>query len=192
MKPLTLTIMLVFCVSLQYPLQSHAAPQPFDPELRKVLKETIASADSFVDQYDAEVWLVDMSARLARYIKSPEKRLTFLKMVHREATRAELSPELVLSVIHVESLFNRFAISSVGAQGYMQVMPFWIKEIGRPNDNLTHAETNLRYGCTILSFYINKEKGNLSRGLARYNGSLGKTWYPERVMKAWDKYWYAN
>ena len=98
----------------------------------------------------------------------------------------------MLAVIHTESAFDRFAISSVGAQGYMQVMPFWKNEIGRSEDNLTLAETNLRYGCTILSFYINKEKGNLTRGLARYNGSLGQTWYPEKVMNFWDNYWFVK
>jgi len=94
--------------------------------------------------------------------------------------------------MHVESLFDRFAISSAGAQGIMQVMPFWKKEIGTPSDNLMNLETNIRYGCAILATYLKREKGTYHLALARYNGSVGKSWYPERVMKAWRKYWYIH
>jgi len=97
-----------------------------------------------------------------------------------------------LSLIQIESAFKQFAISKVGAQGLMQVMPFWKAEIGRPNDNLTSIQTNLRYGCTILKHYIDKEKGNLIKALARYNGSLGKLHYPEKVLNAWQKYWFVK
>ncbi|WP_230413349.1 lytic transglycosylase domain-containing protein [Zooshikella ganghwensis] len=166
--------------------------QPADAEIRSLLKKTVSEASSFYDKYDAEVWLVDMNSRMARFVKAPDKRLAMLKMIHQEATRAGLQPELVLSVIHVESLFNRFAVSRVGAQGIMQVMPFWKNEIGRPQDNLIDLATNLRYGCTILSHYIKKERGDLIRALARYNGSLGKTWYPRKVMTAMYKYWYPQ
>ncbi|MFT5887908.1 MAG: soluble lytic murein transglycosylase-like protein [Zhongshania sp.] len=159
-------------------------------ELRLYLKQAIAEADSFEDRFDAEVWLFDMSSRMARFIKDPQLRLTFLRSVHREASAANLSPELVLALIEVESYFDRYAVSRVGAQGLMQVMPFWKKEIGRLDDNLTHPDTNLRYGCHILQFYLQKEKGNLHRALARYNGSLGKHWYPERVFSRWRKHWY--
>ncbi|WP_082865334.1 MULTISPECIES: transglycosylase SLT domain-containing protein [unclassified Oleiphilus] len=163
-----------------------------DDELRKLLMQTVNESSSFVDRFDAEVWLVDMSSRLKRYIKDPEERLSLLKRVHSEAKRAGLEPELVLSVIHVESAFKRFAISRVGAQGLMQVMPFWKNEIGRPDDNLTTVSTNLRYGCTILKHYLNKEKGNLIRALARYNGSLGKTKYPSKVLRFWQDYWFVK
>lgn len=163
-----------------------------DPALRAALIRTVGEAESFVDRFEAEVWLVDMSARLSRYIKDTEQRLELLKLVHLEASRADLNPELVLSVIHVESLFDRFAISRAGAQGFMQIMPFWKKEIGRPDDNLMNTATNLRYGCTILKHYLDREKGHLGRALARYNGSYGTTWYAERVMKAWQKYWFVN
>jgi soluble lytic murein transglycosylase-like protein len=168
------------------------AQQEPDEELRQALMLTVNDASSFVDRFDAEVWLVDMSKRLSRYIKDPGKRLDLLKRVHAEASRAGIEPELVLSVIHVESAFDRFAISYVGAQGLMQVMPFWKKEIGRPEDNLTNIATNLRYGCTILRHYIDKEKGNLIRALGRYNGSLGKTKYPEKVLRFWEKYWFVK
>ena len=128
-----------------------------EPELRDLLQRTVAEADSFADRFDAEVWLLDMSTRLTRYIPDPQERLTLLRLVHREASKAGLRPDLVLALIHTESHFNRFAISSVGAQGMMQVMPFWKAELGRPQDNLTDNATNLRYGCTILSFYLRKE-----------------------------------
>ena len=174
------------------PLQTVSASQEPDAELTNILRETVNDASSFVDRFDAEVWLVDMSSRLGRYIKNPAQRIEFLKLVHAEASRADLAPELVLSVIHVESAFNRFAISVVGAQGLMQVMPFWKNEIGRPDDNLMNMATNLRYGCTILKHYLDREKGNLIRALARYNGSLGRTKYPEQVLLFWERYWFVR
>ncbi|MEH6592507.1 MAG: transglycosylase SLT domain-containing protein [Halioglobus sp.] len=158
-------------------------------ELRAFLADTIASADSFDDRYDAEVWLVDMSTRLTRFVKDPEQRISLLKNIHREATRANVSPELVLSVIEIESHFKRFAISPVGAQGMMQVMPFWKNEIGRPDDNLTNIDTNLEYGCRILQFYINKKDGNLHRALAAYNGSSGSRVYSDKVYRVWLNRW---
>lgn len=163
-----------------------------DQELKQALSNAVADADSFGDEFDAQVWLVDMSARLKRYVKKPEERLELLRMVHQEATRAQLSPELVISVIHVESAFNPYAVSYVGAQGLMQVMPFWKKELGRKGDNLINASTNLRYGCTILKHYLDREKGDWTRALARYNGSLGRTKYPEKVMNFWQKYWFVD
>jgi len=169
--------------------QAQANSTDSDPVLRAMLEEAVSESASFEDRFDAEVWLVDMSSRIERWAPESRERLQMLRLVHQEASRVELAPELVLAVIHVESLFNRFAISSVGAQGLMQVMPFWKNEIGRPDDNLTSITTNLRYGTTILRHYLDIEKGNLTRALARYNGSLGKTWYPERVMNAWDRYY---
>ncbi len=165
-----------------------------DPELRSALIEAVNASDSFGDQFDAQVWLMDMSGRLKRYrsMRDDKVRLELLRMIHQEATRAGLQPELVLSVIQVESAFDRFALSYVGAQGYMQVMPFWKNELGRTEDNLMDPRTNLRYGCTILKHYLDREKGNLIRALARYNGSLGKTKYPEKVLMAWDRYWFVN
>lgn len=161
-------------------------------ELRSFLKSTITKANSFDDRFDAEVWLVDMSGRLARFIKDPRERLDLLRAVHREATKANLKPDLVLALIEVESAFDNYAISRVGAQGLMQVMPFWKDEIGRPDDNLTDIDTNLSYGCRILQFYLQKENGNWMHALARYNGSYGKYWYPERVMNAWRKRWFVD
>ncbi|ASP39941.1 hypothetical protein CHH28_15235 [Bacterioplanes sanyensis] len=181
------------CTLLIAPQQGLANAAPaIDPELRQSLSEAAASIDTFADRFEAEVWLVDISSRLKRYMPDDKKRLEFLRILHQEATRAGLSPELVLSVVHVESAFQRFAISVVGAQGYMQIMPFWKNEIGRPDDNLMVTRTNLRYGCTILKHYLDKEKGDWIRALARYNGSLGRTKYPEKVLLFWEKYWFVN
>lgn len=159
-------------------------------ELRNFLKSTIRDADSFDDKFDAEVWLVDMSGRLSKFVKDPKKRLNILRAVHREATLSQLKPDLVLALIETESHFDNYAISRVGAQGLMQIMPFWKDEIGRPEDNLTDINTNISYGCRILQFYLQREKGNWMNALARYNGSYGKYWYPERVMDAWRKRWF--
>jgi soluble lytic murein transglycosylase-like protein len=161
-----------------------------DPMLRQRLAEVLAAAAGQADRFDADVWLADMARRLERRVPDPHERLEILKSAYVEANRAALPPELVLAVIEIESRFDRFAISEAGARGLMQVMPFWLKEIGRPDDDLFQVDTNLRFGCTILKYYLDKEKGDLKRALARYNGSTGKVWYPERVFEALRARWY--
>ncbi len=168
------------------------AEQTPDPELREILRVAASAADSFDDRFAAEVWLTDMSRRLERQVGDPEERLEILTRVHYEARRADLPPELVLAVIEVESNFDRFAVSVAGALGLMQVMPFWLDEIGRPGDNLLHIGTNLRYGCTILKFYLDKERGDLRRALGRYNGSLGKRKYPNKVIDKLSTKWFQS
>lgn len=116
-------------------------------------------------------------------------RLAFLKTTRYEAQRAGLDPQLVLGLIEVESGFRKHAVSSAGARGYMQVMPFWVREIGTSDQNLFNLRTNLRYGCTILRHYLDIEKGDLFRALGRYNGSLGRPEYPNMVRAAWEKRW---
>ncbi len=171
-------------------LTSMAAPprQAPDPELRSILMDAVAETAVFQDAYYAEVWLMDMSSRLERYIPDPYTRIELLKSVHKEATRARVSPELVLSIIHVESLFDPWAISRAGAQGLMQVMPFWRGELGLKDSSLFDMQTNVRLGCTILRYYLDKEK-NLTRALARYNGSTGSFRYPNKVYKVMDTRW---
>ena len=166
-----------------------ADPAP-DPELREVLRQAATEAPSFTDRFDAEVWLTDMSRRLERQVRDPEERIELLTLVHLEAKRVQLPPELILAVIEVESNFDRYAVSVAGALGLMQIMPFWLNEIGRPDDNLLHTDTNLRYGCTILRFYYDKENGDLRRALGRYNGSLGKRKYPNKVIDKLSKKWF--
>ena len=169
-----------------------AASTRFDAELRDALAKAIAEADSFSDRFEAEVWLMDMSKRLERRMKNEQERLELLKNVHYEATRAELPPEMVLAVIQTESNFDRWAISVAGAQGLMQIMPFWLKEIGRDGDSLFSIQTNLRFGCTILRHYLDKEKGDWTKALARYNGSYGKAKYPRKVFANLRKHWFRR
>lgn len=158
----------------------------------EALKERLvaAMADSgFVDRFDAEVWLVDMAERLKTKLPEENMRLPLLRLIHQEALHAGLDPEVVLAVIEVESNFDRFAISRAGAQGLMQIMPFWLDELNRPDDNLFQIETNLRMGCTILRYYLDMEKGDMTRALARYNGSLGSHRYPLKVYSALRNRW---
>lgn len=142
---------------------------------------------TFASQQDLNIWLNDTSRRLERHIPDAGYRADFLKTVYYEATRAGLDPQLVLGLIQVESGFKKYAVSSVGARGYMQVMPFWLDLIGQREGNLFHLRTNLRYGCIILRHYLDIEKGDLYRALGRYNGSLGKPEYPNLVKAAWQK-----
>ena len=185
-----LIVLAAMFLGVAMPLAGNAADA--DPALRARLIAAISNSTSFSDRFDAEVWLMDMSQRLSRKIPDTRKRLDLLRLVHNESTRAGLAPELVLAVIEVESDFNHWAISSSGAQGLMQVMPFWLKEIGRPNDNLFLPSTNLRLGCTILKYYLDMEAGRLRPALARYNGSIGKRQYPDKIFTALNSRWYRQ
>ena len=157
--------------------------------LRQFLEQTIHQSVSFQDRFDAEVWLVDMSARLEPLVNDPDQRLKLLEAIHRHASQTGLPAELMLAVIEVESHFDRYAVSRAGAQGLMQVMPFWRHEIGRPGDNLTDINTNLSYGSRILQYYLQLEEGRLVTALARYNGSAGSRRYPDKVERAWRTRW---
>jgi len=164
-----------------------------DPELRKILLAAIADSDSFGDRFDAEVWLTDMSHRLAPQVPDAEERLYILKAVHRQARLAGVEPELVLAVIDVESDFDRFAISSATALGLMQVMPFWVPELGYQDKNqLFDIEINVLLGCRILKYYLDMERGDLVKGLARYNGSVGRRWYSDRVIDRLRTKWFQH
>jgi soluble lytic murein transglycosylase-like protein len=179
-------------IGVYVPHAAAATRERPDEAMRHALIKAIDSSDSFKDRFDAEVWLTDMSHRLESRVKNPKERLTILKTVHHEAQRAELEPELILAIIDVESHYDRFAISSAGAQGLMQIMPFWLDEIGHPDDNLFVISTNIRLGCAILKYYLNMENGNLGRALARYNGSVGQFWYPRLVFTALSSRWYKQ
>lgn len=174
------------------PMGSGLAQQP-DPDALKYLREALAhDRTGFLDPYLEQIWLFDMDQRLTRWVKEPKQRAFLLKTLMRESMRAELDPQLVLAVIEVESAFRTAAVSSAKAQGLMQVMPFWKNEIGRPDDDLQDVATNLRYGCTILRHYLNLEDNNHRRALARYNGSIGKNWYANLVLRAWQRHWVFN
>ena len=163
-----------------------------DSGLKQRLISALAEKDGVKDQFDMSVWITDMEGRLEPYIEGNGNRLRLLEHIYRESLRVDLPPELILAVIHIESNFDRFAISRVGARGLMQIMPFWLDEIGRPEDNLFNIETNLRFGCTILRHYIDKERGDIARALARYNGSRGKRVYPDKIFTKLRRHWYRS
>ena len=183
-------------LALLLPFTAFAGMQKYEPLSESVraggsppISGHAPPRSSFLDSMDAVDWLTEMSRRLEKRIANRESRLEFLRAVHYEATRAGLDPQLVLGLIQVESGFKKYAVSSAGARGFMQVMPFWIKAIGRSSDNLFHLRTNLRYGCTILRHYLDIEQGDLYRALGRYNGSLGQAEYPNLVRGAWHNQW---
>ncbi len=187
----------VFCALLLAAGYANAGAQIYEPlaasvqaALHAAVSDRRPPTSSFPDPLTAVSWLEEMSGRLARRMPNQEARLEFLRAVHYESKRAGLDPQLVLGLIQVESGFKKYAVSSAGARGYMQVMPFWVKLIGGRNDNLFHLRMNLRYGCTILKHYLDIEKGDLFRALGRYNGSLGRPEYPDAVRAAWERQWY--
>jgi len=178
-------------------IAAYAGNQQYEPLsasvsalMHRSVADTARPHLAFEDEIDGAVWLADMSTRLSKYLADETERRDFLVTVHYEATRAGLDPQLVLALIHVESGFRKYAISTAGAQGYMQVMPFWVNLIGNEDShNLFDLRTNLRYGCVILRHYLDVEKGNLFRALGRYNGSLGKARYPNLVRRKWQGDW---
>ncbi|MFI4940977.1 MAG: lytic transglycosylase domain-containing protein [Burkholderiales bacterium] len=138
-------------------------------------------------------WRGETSERLKSTLPDAQVRDEFLRTVWYEATRAGLEPQLVLGLIQVESAFRKYALSSVGARGYMQVMPFWTRVIGDGDPKkLFNMQTNLRYGCSILRMYIDQEGGNLYLALGRYNGSRGRPEYPNGVLAAWKRWQYKG
>ncbi|MFT5960119.1 MAG: soluble lytic murein transglycosylase-like protein [Burkholderiaceae bacterium] len=134
-------------------------------------------------------WLGEMSERLKKKLPDVQVRLEFLETVWYEARRAGLDPAMVLGLIQVESAFRKYAVSPVGAHGYMQVMPFWSRVIGDSDrSKLFNMQANLRYGCSILRMYVDMERGDLYLALGRYNGSRGRPEYPNAVLSAWQKW----
>jgi soluble lytic murein transglycosylase-like protein len=160
--------------------------------LRLELAEVLAAADEGPDRFDAEVWLTAQEPRMRafrRHLPDPDVRLDVLGIVWEEATRHGIDPEFALALIEIESSFDRYAISSAGARGLMQVMPFWKAELGRRADNLTDPVTNVRYGMTILAHYLERESGDVVRALTRYHGDRSDLSYPRRVFAAWNQRW---
>ena len=178
------------------PLAVQAGAQQYEPlaasvqaALHAAIADRAAPEPQFPSIQEKVDWLTEMSSRLSRRMPDRDARLEFLKTVYYEAKRAGLDPQMVLGLIQVESGFKKYAVSSAGARGYMQVMPFWIKLIGNRDNNMFHLRINLRYGCTILRHYLDIEKGDLYRALGRYNGSLGQPEYPNMVRAAWERQW---
>ncbi len=175
----------------QAPAASAAGGQR-DPELKAVLQQAISQADCFTDQFDSAVWYTLMEPRLRRRVSNREERLHILKTVWCESRRAGLQmlpPGLVMAVIDVESGFNAWAVSSAGAVGLMQVMPFWPEQLGMRRHQLTDIEANIRMGCAILRYYLKRERDDVHRALARYNGSVGRRTYSDPVVSRWTRFW---
>ncbi len=169
-----------------------AGPAPrHNPALdRDLLKAFAERRTGFHNPIVARVWLRVMSHRLRPYVSNPQDRIRLLLAVHAEAVEAQVSPELVLAIINTESDFHRFAVSSTGAQGLMQIMPFWLREIGRPGDNLFRMRTNLRIGCTILHYYLRRAHGDYALALQDYYGQRDGLRYEQRVLMLLTDRWY--
>lgn len=157
--------------------------------LHKAVADTPSNRTYFESEAHERTWLGEMSSRLKKKFSEVDDSLDFLRTVHYEATRAGLDAEMVLGLIQVESNFRKYALSTAGARGFMQVMPFWVKQIGSKDHNLFNLRTNLRYGCIIIRHYLDMEKGDYFRALGRYNGSLGQAEYPTLVVNAWKNKW---
>ena len=163
-----------------------------DPELREVVQRAIAQAHCFADQYDSEVWFKLMEPKLRHFVRNDPERLEILQTVYCETHRSGASvlpPGLVMAVLDVESGFDRWAVSSAGAVGLMQVMPFWPEQLGMHRYELTRVSSNLSMGCAILRYYLDSEQRDVRRALERYNGSIGHREYPDRVIVRWTTYW---
>ncbi len=167
------------------------ADQQRDPELRAVIERAIAEAECFEDRHESAVWYKLMEPRLRRIVPDREERLLILKHVFCESNRPgelRLPPGLVMAIIDVESRFDRWAVSSAGAVGLMQIMPFWPRQLGLPRHLLVSVPENIRMGTAILRHYLQREQNNVPRALARYNGSVGRRWYADMVINRWSRW----
>jgi soluble lytic murein transglycosylase-like protein len=171
--------------------QSAGADQQRDPELREIIQRAIAEAECFDDEHESAVWYTMMEPRLRRVVADRAERLLILKHVFCEAHRpgeVRLPPGLVMAVIDVESRFNRYAVSTAGAVGLMQIMPFWPKELGMKRHQLLSVPENIRMGTAILRHYLKRERNNVPKALARYTGSVGRRWYSDMVINRWTRW----
>jgi len=184
-------VMLSLLGAMQPAAAAPSADAQRDPELRAVLGHAIEQAECFEDQFDSAVWYTMMEPRLRKSVADRDERLLLLKNVFCEAHRpgeVRLPPGLIMAVIDVESQFNRWAVSYAGAVGLMQVMPFWPEQLGMKRHQLVRTPENIRMGCAILRHYLKREKNNVARALARYNGSVGKRWYSDMVINRWTRW----
>ena len=191
--------LMIFFMAVILPANAEQRYEDLSDEVRFSLNRSVndsAPARTFFDDEESgKLWLNAMSQRLKKILPAnamlqhDKARRAFLLSLHYESLRAGLPPQMVLAVVHVESAFRKYAISSVGARGYMQIMPFWQDLIGMEAQNLFRLRTNLRYGAVILRHYLDIEKGDWFRALGRYNGSLGRARYPNAVFAKWKAHW---
>jgi soluble lytic murein transglycosylase-like protein len=180
--------LLVFTVLFTFGMSNFARAEAVDPALIQALKQATHDIQERTTDLNSLTWLATMSDKIKQRIPNPFYRVRLLEAVYSEANRAGLDPHLVLAVIDIESNFDRYAKSHVGAQGLMQVMPFWKEVYGNSLDDLYNPLVSLRYGCTILRHYMDKHSDPV-RALAAYNGSLGRTKYPDKVFSKLKKQW---
>ncbi|MSQ91543.1 MAG: lytic transglycosylase domain-containing protein [Gammaproteobacteria bacterium] len=183
--------------------QSSYADGQRDPGLRQVIAAAISGKPCFEDKYDDVVWYAVMQPRVEHRLRQKPADLRLgddvgaaaqriLRAVHCESSKQSMlrdRPQLVLAVIDVESSFDPFAVSSAGAVGMMQVMPFWPRELGLTTRDLLDVEMNIRMGSSSLAYYLERERGDYRRALARYNGSLGRRTYPDLVLSRLQSRW---
>ena len=193
MNAVKFTILAVLSLGFQLAFAGNQREEQLSADVQASMRTSIINPIQphlvFSSDEKAQAWLEDMSNRLKRWVPDDFMRKRLLIRIQYEAMRAGLDPQIVLSVITVESRFNKYALSKAGAQGIMQVMPFWLRQIGANDQSLMDVDTNIRFGCTILRYYLQLEHGNMERALARYNGSLGQRWYPDKIMDAYNRYW---
>lgn len=186
--------LLLVCFAGAWPIGAAAAPAADaqrEPELRASVQHAIDQAECFEDRYDSAVWYKMMEPRLRKRVPDRDERMLILKNVFCEANRGgeiRIPPGLVMAIIDIESSFNRYAVSYAGAVGLMQVMPFWPENLGMRRHQLIKSPENIRMGCAILRFYLKRENHNIARALARYNGSIGKRWYSDKVINQWTRW----
>ena len=181
---------------IQPAFAGNQAEEALSDSVRTALSQAVSQSGPPVPVLNSELekkqfneWMSKTSHRLSQWMKHPDDRSEFLHTVWYEARRAGLSLSLVLGLIEVESAFRKYAISSAGARGYMQVMPFWTRSIGDGNESaLFHTQTQLRFGCVILRYMLERERGDLFDALGRYNGSRGLSAYPQAVLAAQKKW----
>jgi soluble lytic murein transglycosylase-like protein len=182
----------LFCTPAWTQALTPRAEAQREPELRDAIAQAISSSQCFADRYDSAVWYKMMEPKLRRIVSDAQERMQILETAFCEANRPgeqRLPPGLVMAVIDVESRFNRWAVSSAGAVGLMQVMPFWPGELGMRRHQLVQIEANMRMGCAILRHYLKRERNDVRRALARYNGSVGRREYPDLVVGRWTRNW---
>jgi len=187
-RPADLVALLLFGLAGACPPAALADRQQ-DPELGRLLALTLEAGECFEDKFDEQVWFAAMEPKLRNLVKDEAERAEILHHVFCEARRLDLPPGLILAVIDVESRFDRWAVSSAGAVGLMQVMPFWPNQLGMSNRELVRIPQNIRMGSTILKFYLERENGDYTRALARYNGSVGRRTYSDLVLTRLASRW---
>jgi soluble lytic murein transglycosylase-like protein len=160
-----------------------------DPELQGVVEHALKEQTCFEDRFEREVWFTAMEPKLRKTVSDREERTAILEQVHCQAKRLNLPPGLLMAVIDVESRFDRWAVSSAGAVGLMQVMPFWPRQLGMSNAELLKIPQNIHMGAAILKFYLDREQGDYTRALARYNGSVGRRNYSDLVLERLAARW---